>query len=166
MTIFTTPLTLPRPDLSSLKSHFATRVISKTESALPFRLKQTLLEKALNEAFQQPLADNEFYFLEGRQLGLEFSDLEIKIIISCEGERLIVCDGDQADAWIKGQARDFLQLANRELDPDTLFFQRRLLIEGNTELGLAVKNLLDSIDWDDLPKATRMGIEWLSRLPL
>jgi predicted lipid carrier protein YhbT len=28
-----------------------------------------------------------------------------------------------------------------------LFFQRRLVIEGDTELGLALKNLLDSLDW-------------------
>lgn len=43
--------------------------------------------------------------------------------------------------------RDFIALALREEDPDTLFFARRLTIEGDTELGLIVKNLLDSIDW-------------------
>jgi predicted lipid carrier protein YhbT len=35
----------------------------------------------------------------------------------------------------------------REEDPDTLFFARRLTIEGDTELGLVAKNLLDGIDW-------------------
>ena len=162
MTVFAARLPMPRPNLSTL----TTRLINRAESALPFKLKQQLLEKALNQAFQQSLADDEFWFLEGQQLGLEVSDLEIKIVISCADERLIVCDSPNADAWIKGQARDFLQLANRETDPDTLFFQRRLLIEGNTELGLAVKNLLDSIDRDDLPKAIRTGVEWLSRLPV
>jgi predicted lipid carrier protein YhbT len=42
-------------------------------------------------------------------------------------------------------------LVSRQEDPDTLFFLRRLMIEGDTELGLAVKNLLDSRDPDDLP---------------
>jgi predicted lipid carrier protein YhbT len=32
-------------------------------------------------------------------------------------------------------------IAARKQDPDTLFFQRRLVIEGDTELGLYVKNL-------------------------
>jgi predicted lipid carrier protein YhbT len=32
--------------------------------------------------------------------------------------------------------------AHQEEDPDTLFFQRRLVIEGDTELGLQVKNLM------------------------
>ena len=39
----------------------------------------------------------------------------------------------------------------RQEDPDTLFFNRRLKIEGDTELGLVVKNLLDSIDWSTVP---------------
>jgi predicted lipid carrier protein YhbT len=43
-------------------------------------------------------------------------------------------------------ARDFLRLANREADPDTLFFDRKLSIEGDTELGLLLKNTLDTID--------------------
>lgn len=162
MSLLTARLPLPRPDASTLVS----RVISKTESVLPFKLKKNLLEKALNQAFKQPLEDDEFYFLEGQQLGLEVTDLAIRVVISCEDEQLIVCASDSADAWIKGEARDFLILANREQDPDTLFFQRRLLIEGNTELGLAVKNLLDSIDWDEMPSTMRKGIELASRLPL
>ena len=30
---------------------------------------------------------------------------------------------------------------------DTLFFNRKLHIEGDTELGLITKNLLDSVEW-------------------
>ena len=46
----------------------------------------------------------------------------------------------------------FLQLALRQEDPDTLFFNRELSIEGDTELGLVVKNMLDAIEWPQLPK--------------
>ena len=59
--------------------------------------------------------------------------------------------GDQSPAWdvrIHGDLDDFLALASRREDPDTLFFARRLSIEGDTELGLAIKNLLDSLDFD------------------
>ena len=34
-----------------------------------------------------------------------------------------------------------------EDDPDTLFFNRDLSIEGDTELGLVVKNMLDAVEW-------------------
>ena len=46
---------------------------------------------------------------------------------------------------------DLILIAGRKEDPDSLFFQRRLRIEGDTELGLELKNLLDSIDLDLLP---------------
>ncbi len=46
----------------------------------------------------------------------------------------------------------FLALALRREDPDTLFFTRRLVMTGDTELGLIVKNLLDAIDWSRLPR--------------
>lgn len=44
---------------------------------------------------------------------------------------------------IEGTLYDFLVLIDRQEDPDTLVFQRRLAIEGDTELGLRVKNFLD-----------------------
>ena len=59
--------------------------------------------------------------------------------------------GDKADVSIRGQWKEFLLLASRQEDPDTLFFRRRLVIEGDTDLGLAIKNLLDSLDPDDMP---------------
>ena len=45
----------------------------------------------------------------------------------------------------------YLQMLARQEDPDTLFFNRELEITGNTELGLIVKNMLDAIEWPQLP---------------
>jgi len=49
------------------------------------------------------------------------------------------------------------------------FFQRRLVIEGDTDLGLNVKNLLDSLDLDHLPPellfSLRAGAEYMSLFP-
>jgi len=46
----------------------------------------------------------------------------------------------------------YLQLLARQEDPDTLFFNRELEITGDTELGLIVKNMLDAIEWPNLPQ--------------
>jgi predicted lipid carrier protein YhbT len=46
----------------------------------------------------------------------------------------------------------FLQLLARQEDPDTLFFNRDLSISGDTELGLLVKNMLDAVEWPQLPR--------------
>lgn len=55
-------------------------------------------------------------------------------------------DSGAPDLTITASARDFLLLLARREDPDTLFFSRRLVSEGDTELGLTVKNLLDALD--------------------
>ena len=52
----------------------------------------------------------------------------------------------QADVTFQAPMSAYLQLMLRQEDPDTLFFNRRLQIEGDTELGLAVKNMLDGIE--------------------
>ena len=51
------------------------------------------------------------------------------------------------DVTLTARTRDYLALALREEDADTLFFSRRLRMEGATHLGLLVKNTLDAVDW-------------------
>jgi predicted lipid carrier protein YhbT len=62
----------------------------------------------------------------------------------------------EADVSFSADASDLLMIAARKQDPDTLFFQRRLVIEGDTELGLYVKNLMDAIELEQMPKALRI----------
>lgn len=48
------------------------------------------------------------------------------------------------------------------MGPDTLFFQRKLGIQGDTELGLYIKNLLASLDLtQQLPQQLS---KWINRL--
>jgi predicted lipid carrier protein YhbT len=63
------------------------------------------------------------------------------------------------DLHFSANVSAFLQLLTRQEDPDTLFFNRQLTIEGDTELGLIVKNMLDAVDWSALST-------YFSRLPL
>ena len=51
------------------------------------------------------------------------------------------------DVTVRASLRDYVALALRREDPDTLFFSRRLVIEGDTDLGLTVKNALDAASW-------------------
>jgi predicted lipid carrier protein YhbT len=56
------------------------------------------------------------------------------------------------DLAFRANLSAFLQLVARQEDPDTLFFNRELSIEGDTELGLVVKNMLDAVEWPSLPR--------------
>lgn len=69
---------------------------------------------------------------------------------------MIVRESADADVSFSADASDLLMIAARKQDPDTLFFQRRLVIEGDTELGLHVKNLMDAIELEQMPKALRV----------
>jgi predicted lipid carrier protein YhbT len=73
-------------------------------------------------------------------------------------------DATVPDLTITARSRDFIALLMREEDPDTLFFNRRLLMEGDTDLGLLVKNTLDGIDLPRFDAARLSPAELLHRL--
>ncbi|MDA3934472.1 MAG: SCP2 sterol-binding domain-containing protein [Gammaproteobacteria bacterium] len=120
--------------------------------AVPFNLQQTLLSVLLNHALSTAITAGGLDFLEGRTLVLDISDLGWHWPISLRDGQLVIETGTcPPDAVIRGAALEFYAVAVRRTDPDTLFFQRRLIIEGDTELALAVKNFLDGIDPSQLP---------------
>ena len=86
----------------------------------------------------------------GRRVRIEFDAPRLGVTVSLRGSYFLPARG-QADVTIRAKPRDYLSLALRREDPDTLFFARRLVMEGDTDLGLIVKNALDAVDWDALP---------------
>ena len=62
-------------------------------------------------------------------------------------------DSLPAELTISARLRDYIALLTREEDPDTLFFGRRLLMEGDTDLALLMKNTLDGIELPANPLA-------------
>jgi len=85
--------------------------------------------------------------LEGRSLAIVFVDAPACVHLRVRRGRL--APGTAApDVTVRGTLREFAALALRREDPDTLFFQRRLALEGDTEIGLHLKNLLDGMRYD------------------
>jgi predicted lipid carrier protein YhbT len=62
--------------------------------------------------------------------------------------------------YINGTMVDLLRLMNRQQDPDSLFFQRRIMLTGDTELGLQIRNVLDAIDMDESPEIIQRVMQW------
>ncbi|MGL6521867.1 ubiquinone anaerobic biosynthesis accessory factor UbiT [Aeromonas dhakensis] len=123
---------------------------------VPFALQQHLMERLLASVFKEAIADGDFAFLAGKWLKVEVSDLELCWFISeQEGKLVVARHCEQADVCFSGGSNDLILIAGRKEDPDSLFFQRKLKIEGNTELGLEVKNLMDNLDLDGLPSLVR-----------
>jgi predicted lipid carrier protein YhbT len=86
--------------------------------------------------------------LEGRSLRIHVADAGLRFDYTWRDGAFRAARHDVAepDLTFRADAWDFHCLLQRREDPDTLFFSRRLVIEGDTELGLMVKNTLDSID--------------------
>ncbi|ELR66157.1 Putative lipid carrier protein [Photobacterium marinum] len=126
----------------------------------PFAVQKKVMLDGLAMVFKEALEDGDFEFLEDRWLKVEVRDLGLRWHISYQDEKLVVSEHvEQEDVSFSGDCNDLVLIAARKEDPDTLFFQRRLRIEGDTELGLEVKNLMDSIDLDSLPAPVKFVLE-------
>lgn len=141
----------------------ADRVLPLT-AKVPGPVQRSVLQRVVNRVFAEQIADGAFDILEGRWLRLEVKDLGLSWRLTRVPSGLMLLDGGPADIVISGNWREFLLLASRQEDPDTLFFRRRLMIEGDTELGLAIKNLLDSLDPEHLPSWLWQSMERAGRL--
>ncbi|CNE79957.1 SCP2 domain-containing protein [Yersinia nurmii] len=128
----------------------------------PFALQRQVLEQVLSWQFRQALEDGDLAFLAGRWLKIEVRDLALQWFMTVENGRLVVSQQADADVSFSGDANDLVLIAARKEDPDTLFFQRRLRIEGDTELGLYVKNLMDAIELESMPTLLRVGLQQLA----
>ncbi|BAO44823.1 ubiquinone anaerobic biosynthesis accessory factor UbiT [Thiolapillus brandeum] len=132
---------------------------------LPVRLHSRGLTLILNRILAEPLAAGELDFLQNRVLRIEVMNLALDYRLTVRDGKLTAAPNHaREDVRFGGNAREFLLLALNEEDPDTLFFQRRLQLEGDTELGLEIKNFLYSLEEDLLPDPLHRIASQISRL--
>lgn len=129
------------------ESHPLPTPVKRLLSLLPAAPGSRLFATALNLALVRHLPDDVRAALLGKRLRLSAPDAGIAFDVAWHGSAFKrAARGAAPDLTISASLHDFAQLAARKEDPDTLFFSRRLLMEGDTELGLMVKNTLDAID--------------------
>ena len=137
---------------------------------LPKSVQLILAGQVSNHLLKQQVFDGDLDFLNAATLRVKITDMGFDWGITKQDGKLKFSSGnDMAETTFSGNSKEFLLLASRREDPDTLFFQRRLSIEGDTELGLEVKNLIDSVDMDEFPAAVNhvlyLSADFVERLP-
>ncbi|MFL0801358.1 MAG: SCP2 sterol-binding domain-containing protein [Agarilytica sp.] len=147
--------------------HRIPTLLAKTLSHTPFRLQSLLLSKVLADAFNRTLPEDELNFLQNKVLEIHITDISASWYFTYDTKAHIeIVKHATPDVCIRGKLDGFILLAAQKEDPDTLFFQRELIIEGDTDLGLQIKNVLDSIEIDKLPPELlfllRSGAEYVS----
>ena len=116
-------------------------------SRLPAYPAALLLTTALNVSVARQLPADVAERLLNQRLRIQVRDARMALDFTWTGGAFAPCAHHRQTALcISASAHDFLRLAQRLDDPDTLFFNRRLSMEGDTELGLMVKNTLDSLE--------------------
>ena len=120
-----------------------------------------MFAQGLNLAIARQLPADVVQALAGKRLRLQVQDARLTFdFVWRDGAFRPQRGAGLADLTIAANAHDLMLLARRQEDPDTLFFGRRLSIEGDTELGLLFKNTLDAIDLPtfDLRKLAREAL--------
>ena len=113
---------------------------------LPIQPPSLLLAAALNRSLRLRLPADAAAELAGHVVDIEVRDLGLRC-------RLILLDGSFHSAAERGPATlrivadaiSYLRLLRGDEDADRLFFERALVMEGDTEYGMLLKNTLDAI---------------------
>ena len=160
--------------LRKLSSRAPAHVLSSIDY-MPQRVSEPLLSLVLNKLFTTALEDEDLNFLHKKYLKLVVSDSNLTCFItvtqhSSEAAKILVNMSlpphlSHADVEFSADTKSLILLANKMVDPDTLFFQRKLLVTGKTELGLAIKNFIDDYDFEEnIPTPIQHAIKQLSHL--
>lgn len=116
-------------------------------SRLPSFPPSFALATALNLGLASQLPEDVRARLQGRKFRIHIRDAGVMMDFTWNGRRFAALPRQsRTDLTIAATGPDFLKLAQRQEDADTLFFSRRLSMQGDTELGLVVKNTLDALE--------------------
>jgi len=141
----------------------APKVLAYPTALLPFFIPKKLLSVLLRNLLSEAIEDNELDFLKNKWLKLVVTDLNFICYVSFADHQLVIAQQcEETAVTFSGALNEFLLIAGRKEDPDTLFFQRRLSVEGDTELGLEIKNLLDNIDFENFPPHLQKALDHFS----
>jgi predicted lipid carrier protein YhbT len=101
------------------------------------------------------MSEGELDFLDKRTVRIDVSDAGLSYTVSMHQGRFVEAAQAPVDLTITGTVYDYLLLITNREDPDTLFFQRHLTMDGDTSLGVHLKNMLAAIEMEQLPLPSR-----------
>lgn len=142
--------------------------LSALIARLPVQPPSLVFTLAANRLLWPALKTLDWHALVGRRYAIHVKDIGLRLRFTVT-ERGFAPDSGAPELTISATAADLLRLLRRQEDPDTLFFSRRLVSEGDTELGLIIKNLLDALDpetaFRDIPPPVAHVIRSWLRVP-
>ncbi len=117
---------------------------------LPVRPPSIACCALMNQLVLPVLDEDTRALMQGRSYVMEVTDIGLVVGFTLGSTRFEARSPEaRPDLRIASSGIDFARMAAREIDADTLFFSRRLVMQGDTELGLIVRNAIDAVDFDE-----------------
>ncbi|MCP5326554.1 MAG: SCP2 sterol-binding domain-containing protein [Oceanospirillaceae bacterium] len=124
------------------------QIIGKCLRHGPLWPQQWLAQALFNVLFRDENTAGELDFMQGRWITLKIAELDLNLSLSLNArQQLQIRYRGTGDASIALSLRAAREILLGKTDPDTLFFQRELVISGNTDLAHHIKNTLDNKIW-------------------
>lgn len=115
-------------------------------SRLPVTPPSLLAARVLDRVLLPRLPDDARQALTGRCVELVVTDFGLRVRLRITPDGFASAgEGGEAALRVAATGASYLRLLRGEDDPDRMFFERTLVMEGDTELGLVLKNTLDAI---------------------
>jgi predicted lipid carrier protein YhbT len=151
--------------------HSAT-LLAIAHKIMPTKIENYFVLHQVKRLSQPFMDEGEIDFLDGKIVEVEIRDLSAKWYFTKIDQQLVMLDEakvlavePEADVVFSASVDALVLMASQKVDPDTLFFNRKLKITGDTELGLEIKNLFDQFDLELLDKPFRKVLEsWSDEL--
>ena len=148
------------------------KLLSIAHRIMPSKVENYFVLHQVKRLSQPFMDDGEIDFLDGKVAEVEIRDIAAKWYFTKIGQQLIMLDLEKAkaispepDVVFSASVDALVLMASQKVDPDTLFFNRKLRITGDTELGLEIKNLFDQFDLELLDKPFRKVLDaWSDEL--
>ena len=154
--IFTAVTSQLQQTLNPLLTRFIQpRGLIRVATRMPQQFNFLVVEKLLNSAFAEQINEGDFAFLEHRTLQIEIIDAGLFVGLSYSQNRIICHHFNKqactSEVTLSIDSLNAINLVQQEVDPDTLFFQRKLKINGDTDLAHHIKNTIDTLNPEVIP---------------
>jgi O2-independent ubiquinone biosynthesis accessory factor UbiT len=128
--------------------HLAQKPFLISLRVIPDKIHTQIISMCINHLLRGQELKKRLWELEGKSVCINIKDAQTRFHFLIQAGHLKSAPYNSSNVTITGNTTDFWKLATHKEDPDTLFFRRNLSIEGETETGVHIKNILDSLEYD------------------
>ncbi len=140
--------------------HQIPTIAKRVLQLVPTTPQHIAFESVLNHCFYEQITNGELDFLRGKILTLEITDLAKRYSFTVNANKIrVLAVKSHADVTMRSDLNSLVLLASSQADPDNLFFQRKLLLTGDTCLGLEFKSFVENLNLDQLPSVLQLGLK-------